>query len=177
MPSLASCVTLTELGTQSLQMNFETREVRLESVVYAAAKKGHGPNCKCEACSTLHMQRTKDMRTKKLKAMMPGNVDQGNRQTPMSSKKMKADFNLTMKKVKAKIQSGGPGSGRRAEHDIGNIAKRYAEDQKQFKKLKKVKAKLDKGNKKTKQVPPPKQKVDTIKPSELMHEKGKILKG
>lgn len=130
MPSLTSCVTLSELGKVSIQVDPKTRDVRFESVVHAAAKKAHGPDCRCEACSSLHMEKTRDLRKKKLKAMMPGNVDMGNRGMG-SNKKFKADANLMMKKVKAKIE----------------------------------------------QVPPPKQKVGSIKPSQLMHDKGKILKG
>lgn len=123
MPSLTSCVTLTEMSARSIQINKETREVRLVPIMYAAAKKGHGPNCKCEPCAAMYMQRTKD---KRLKAMVPGNVDMGNRQPAVMGKKKKAKANSALMM--------------------------------------------------NKQVPPPTQKVDKIKPSNLMHEKGKILK-
>jgi hypothetical protein len=137
MGTLTEAVTKANMQLHTIQINRETREVRYIPTVVAAAKK-HGPSCRCEACSSMHMQRTRD---KRMKAMMPGNVDMGNRQ-PATMGKVKADSALMMKKKK------------------------------------KVKAKLDYGlpKPKVKQVAPGKSKSETLKPSQLIHDKGKVLK-
>lgn len=180
MSNLAQSVSLANLRIQSFQVNLVTREIRTVPIVVLAAKK-HGPNCSCEACSGLHMKRTKD---KRMKAMMPGDVDMGNRQPATMGKKFKA---------------GGPGSGPKTGHahpetesesraNDSQEERQRTEDMAEMgfmpthstptrgrvptKPLKKYVANGVKAN-----VPPPKQKVDTIKPSNLMHDKGKILKG
>jgi hypothetical protein len=89
MGSLAEAVNKANLSLHAIQVNREAREVRYVPIGIAAAKK-HGPNCRCEACSSLHMKQTRD---KRMKAMMPGDVDMGNRQpAQMGKNKMKADM-------------------------------------------------------------------------------------
>lgn len=92
--NLAQSVTRANMSLSSLQINHATREVRSVPICVSAAKR-HGPNCHCEACSSIHMKRTRD---KRLKAMVPGDVDMGNRQPAAMGK---ASANLMMKKVKA----------------------------------------------------------------------------
>src|ERR1700679_3090344 len=103
MGNLAQSVNAAELRVSKLQINAATRQVRYIPQFEAALQK-HGRKCKCEACSALYMQRSRD---KRMKAMMPGNVDMGNRQPATmgkAKKKVKADMHnpLFMKKKKVK---------------------------------------------------------------------------
>lgn len=93
MASLTQSVEWANMKVLRIQINPDTKELRTVPLIEAAAKK-HGPNCKCEACASLHMKRTRD---KRMKAMMPGNVDMGNRQ-PATMGKAKANSALMMKK-------------------------------------------------------------------------------
>lgn len=142
MANLAQSVESAELRVSKIQIDASSRTVKYIPQFQAAAMK-HGRACKCEACSALHMQRTKD---KRMKAMMPGNVDMGNRQPATMGKGRKS-------KVKALSEP--------------------AQNTNYIKKIEKASSTL---HMKKKQVSPPKAKVGSVKPSQLMHEKGKILK-
>lgn len=160
MANLAQSVETAELRVSKMQIDASSRTIKYVPQFEAAALK-HGRKCKCEACSALHMQRTRD---KRMKAMMPGNVDMGNRQPATMGKGRKS-------KVKALSE---PAQNTNYIKKIEKASKVKADSALHMK----VKAKLDYGKPKpkVKQVPPPKQKVQSIKPSQLMHEKGKILK-
>jgi len=180
MGTLVEAVTRANMSLHKMQINRETREIRYIPIVEAAAKK-HGPNCRCEACSSLHMKRTRD---KRMKAMMPGNVDMGNRQPATMGK--------------GKVKAGGPGSGRRkggsldpgenpefdkALKDFSDKMKGPNAREKDFSDKMKQKrgvypgVKSDAALMMKKQVPPKHETSDHIKPSSLIHDKGKILKG
>lgn len=74
--SLLNDLAFAKLGERKLVRHRESGLI-MHVPLYAASKMtAHGKGCKCEACASMHMKRTRDTR---MKAMMPGNVDMGNR--------------------------------------------------------------------------------------------------